>query len=66
MHATLELDFKNPKIIKKVLQPDLDAELITSRNKLVIKISGKDFSSLRAKVTSALRLVHVAKGIAEM
>ena len=66
MKAHLELDLENPEIVKKSLEvdkedsPRIKVKMKAEKKKLLIDIEAKDFSSLRAGLTSYLRLIKAA------
>ena len=71
MKATLEIECKNPKVIKKSLLPDIKNKkdvkinLETDKNNLIIKIESKKISYLKAVINSYLSLVKTLKELEE-
>jgi len=63
MEATLRIECKDPEIIKKSLLPDvqnkrdINVDLSTDKNDLIIKIESKKISYLKAVINSYLSLV---------
>jgi tRNA threonylcarbamoyladenosine modification (KEOPS) complex Pcc1 subunit len=71
MQATLRIECKDPEIIKKSLLPDvenrkdLNIDLSTDKNDLIIKIETKKISYLKAVINSYLSLVKNLKEMEE-
>jgi len=71
MEATLRIECKDPEIIKKSLLPDvqnkrdINVDLSTDKNDLIIKIESKKISYLKAVINSYLSLVKTLKEMEE-
>jgi tRNA threonylcarbamoyladenosine modification (KEOPS) complex Pcc1 subunit len=67
MQATLKIECKNPEIIKKGLEPDIEnkrdlkIDLSIYKKNLIIKIESKKISYLKAVINSYLSLVKTLK-----
>jgi len=67
MQAILKIECKDPKIIKKSLLPDIknkrdiNINLKTDKNNLIIEIESKKISYLKAIINSYLSLVKNLK-----
>ena len=71
MQAVLKIECKNPETMKKSLLPDikekkdLNIELKTDKENLIIEIESKKISYLKAVINSYLSLVKALKELEE-
>lgn len=67
MKTILELEIKNPDIVKKSLLPDIEKskdikiKIKTKKNLIIIGIETKKISHLKATINSYLSLINVLK-----
>ena len=67
MKATLQIECKNPEIIKKSLEPDIERgknvkiDIKTKDKFLIIEIEAEKISHLKAVINSYLSLVNLGK-----
>lgn len=67
LKAELEIECKNPDIIVKSIEPDIDVKdkfdvKIEANEKIKVVIESKDITGLLAGVNSYLRLIRTAIG----
>lgn len=66
MKAEIEIECKDPEIIIKSLEPDVektkrfDIEFKTDKNKILLIVKSDDFGGLLAGINSYLRLIKAA------
>lgn len=66
MKAEIEIECKDPEIVIKSLEPDVektkrfDVEFKTDKNKILLIVKSDDFGGLLAGINSYLRLIKVA------
>ena len=73
MIVTIETEFKNPKIAKKILEPELTSDnrmrskvkINYSGKKLKIIIDSKDVNAARAATNTYLKLIGLIKNIGD-
>lgn len=71
MQAILRFKFKNPGLIKKSLDPDIEnkkdikIEIKTEKNDLIIKINAQKISYLKAVINSYLSSIKMLKEMEE-
>ena len=73
MIVTIEAEFKNPKIAKKILEPELASDnrmrskvkINYSGKKLKIIIDSKDVNAARAATNTYLKLIGLIKNIGD-
>ena len=72
MEATLKIPCKNPEIIRKSLEPDINnkkdirVNMKTTKNELTIQINTEKISYLKAVINSYLSLVKTLKELEEL
>ena len=65
----IRIKIKNPDKVLKALKPDIEparrfrVDLIAEKDNLILKVSSKDLSAMRAALNSYLRLIDTIKEV---